>query len=139
MLVLPTAHGSVGEFHYRTHALIPNSTQVKGYRPMRSALGNASFFPSSNSSQKNPLWQGKTSCEMRTFHTDSLPGKKASFSVFMPRQDAVRTQRNFRPSALKSVRSMSLKSSCHFWVKQAQDIPQREADVIISQKMRPII
>lgn len=139
MLVLPTAHGSVGKFHYQTHALIPNNTQVKGYRPMRSALGNASFFPGSNSSQKKtPLWQGKTSCEMQTSHTDSLPGKKASFSVFMPRQDTVRTQRNFRPSALKSV-SMSLKSSCHFWVKQAQDIPQREADVFISQKMRPII
>lgn len=62
------------------------------------------------------------------------PPAKGLVSDVHARQDTGRTQRNFRLSALTSISSTSLKSSCHFWVKQAQDIPQQEADGSISQK-----
>lgn len=40
------------------------------------------FSPAQIQAEKTPLWQGKTSCEMQTSHTDSLPGKKGLiFSV----------------------------------------------------------
>lgn len=37
--ILPKMHRSVRIFHYQTHALIPNSTQGTGCRPIRSAQG----------------------------------------------------------------------------------------------------
>lgn len=118
------------------YALIPNSTQVKGCRPVRSALGNASFSPSSNSSkQTSTLEKQKQLWNADIPYWQSSRKRCPMFSVHA--QAGCRS--NFRPSVLKSIRSMSLKSSCHFWVKQAQDIPQQEADVFISQKMRPII
>lgn len=134
--ILPKMHRSVRIFHYQTHALIPNSTQGTGCRPIRSAQGIFSTaqkkIPPKNNSPK-PAKPAVCRHPMSTV----LQGKKVS-SVLMPRQ-AVRIQRNFRPSALKSIKSMSLKSSCHFWVKQARDIPQQEAGIFISQKLWPII